>query len=182
MHDLAGTVLVIRLARDVGDEEGVIAGLDVLGAFLQPDEIKTIRLRRLVRSMVLLVSRSIDFMVGFDSITDTTVTVRPAHLHALIVNILLNATEAAALTDKPFVNVVLHKDRLVIENSANERDRKLIVSPIKDISTRGSRRGIGRRSIERCCYVMGWDIEYATTDDKVIVIVSWPDEKGVIGG
>ena len=174
VHDLAGTLGIVRLARHLGNDSGVDAGLNVLAGFLRPEDKETVRLRSLVKSLLGLFEApkgcELDWSLG----GDLMVSVQPKLVHALLANLLLNATEAACAVpaeDRAPVTVDIDDHRLQIKNVARPEALAALAEGAGSTTKKESGHGIGRQSVERCCDLLGWEVRYEVKGFFVVTTV-----------
>lgn len=175
IHDLTGTLTIVKIARDLGNEKGTDVGLGVLIALLKPCSSEVVKLRSLVKSVIGLFEVPPLCELHWDLDGNIQVKVQPRSVHALVANLLTNAIEGAqavpAETREP-ITVALDDKRLVIRNVATEASREALRAGPGTTTKNGNGHGIGRRSIERCCQALNWTVETEIEGRFVVTTVS----------
>jgi hypothetical protein len=173
IHDLTGTLTIVKIAREIGNEKGTDVGLGVLIALLKPCSSEVVKLRSLVKSVIGLFEVPPLCKLDWDLDGNIQVKVQPRSVHALVANLLTNAIEGAqavpAETREP-ITVALDDERLVIRNVATKASREALRAGTT--TKNGNGHGIGRRSIERCCQALNWTVETEIDGRFVVTTVS----------
>lgn len=173
MHDMNNAILVANLAEQLDDSEirsqalGDIEGL----VNLLRNDTKVVREYKgqviHVNYMIKSIAQVLAHMKANRPriIVESRVPLRVRSnlflLRVLVTNLLKNAVEST--TDGQVV-VYSSEDTLYVENSASSRDIEAIRKP-ENGSTKGTGRGLGRKSMSELASKLGIDLSYQVDDE-----------------
>lgn len=183
-HDLSTALAVVKMAVQRGLNDEADKHISTISAWLSPGHVATIKLRRFTKAVTSLVGYAHGSDILYDDDGDFEVTTSPSDVHRALLNALINATEAQRVSGSDgYVKVHVGSDFIRITNSANHRDRSMVLR--SNGSTKGDGRGTGRGSIAKSVARIGWTVEYAIEDESVVTTLHWTNkgtcEQGIKG-
>lgn len=173
-HDANNVLGLIRMANHMGDDAKIELGFNMLKAILNPDEESVVRLRRLIKSVTDMIETPMGCEVHLSLNAEIDVRVVPRDAMTLLQNLLQNAIEAASSIHRDRrlpVMVDLTDDRMIIRNIARAESLAALRGGAGATTKDGSNHGIGRQSIQRCCDLLGWTIEYDIEGPFVVTTI-----------